>query len=1000
MAEIAAAIGISIAVSLASAALAAAITPAQKIDRGGLNDLLTPKSNYGATIPQAWGEIKLSGNLIWSSLKREEKNSKRKGKSLFSPGVKITSYKYFQSFAVEFAYCPHRPAESLQQLYLSGKLVYDATATDPEAIAASTEFASRHMRFYKGDADQQVDPLMLVVPPSQAYDYGLSHYPPDREAALTDLGLPPDLNHLPAYRKKCYLVLENLPLEDYGNQLPIVKANILFNSENTLETIVSDICAQTNVANFDTSLLSSIPVEGFFINSITEAKQVLRTLQQAYFFDIIKPDDTLRFVPYTAERAVIPIPLTDLASRQGGQARPKTFELPHPDPEDLPESVEITFLDKDSLQEQGNVIVRSQVVGSKRKASYDFPIVMTAEEAQKLADDILFQFYLKATKPSTLQLPRKYAYLEVGDRVEISFYSEPPTDSDLKSESQVGVNSTPYTLQITRIAMGANMLLKVETEIVEAANISAISSVPTAISNGGYNPPLTQTKTISSQGATRLEIMDINLLNDNDEDYGLYVSATGGADWRECSIYFSTDDVNYSLVDTLEGKGTIGTLASTLDGTSTQFEINLDSGSVESISDTDYDSGLNYLLVGNEILQFKDVTDNGDTKELSTLQRGLRGTETFITSHNVGERVVLLSGTEAVVKRIPISPSDIGRTRRVGSPDSREMSEQTRYFKAPSPGQTVDSAVTIPVVIEGLALYPYAPINPVATRDNVGNITISWDRRDRRAGDGEYNNLPLSEVNEKWEVEVIAGNNSVARTITANESSVPYQIGDQNADFGSTQSNIHVRIYQISAVVDRGYGLEANLNTTFVESTPIITEFYPASAKTGDVVTVFGSGLSSLNGVSINGIEQDNLAVTGDAEVSFVVADSTTTGRISIATPGGNGMSNNPLIIERSTAIPVINGAIAVTSNLTISEAHFGQLLLIDTTSGDVTITIDETLLTNPEQFTFAIQKMVAANEALIVGNGNNTIEAVTTISQQFQGLRFNYLGSSIWHGF
>ena len=39
--------------------------------------------------------------------------------------------------------------------------------------------------------------------------------------------------------------------------------------------------------------------------------------------------------------------------------------------------------------------------------------------------------------------------------------------------------------------------------------------------------------------------------------------------------------------------------------------------------------------------------------------------------------------------------------------------------------------------------------------DNVGNITISWKRRDRHAGNRvDYENFPLSETKEKWEVEI------------------------------------------------------------------------------------------------------------------------------------------------------------------------------------------------------------------------------------------------------
>lgn len=979
---VAVAVGVSIAVSAASAALVAELTPTQTIDRGGLSDLSVPKSNYGAAIPQCWGEVAVVGNLIWTTPKREKVITKTKGGGLFSPKIKTKKREYYITFVVEFAYCPHRPVEGIQQLDLNGQRRCDFTDPSPQAVEATTIFASSYLRFYNGDLNQSVDPLMKFLTPTQTFDYGLPHNKNDREALLNSLGLSGNLNHIPAYRKKCYLMFENIILGPFNNALPRVKANLLFNSNNTLETIVTDICNQSNITNFDASALGSIPVAGFINKDLTSAKQALQKLQQAYFFDILKVGNVLKFIPYDSLRPTIPIPSTNLASHQGGQGRPKTFEITKPDPDSLPESVEVTFIDSSSNQEPGMVVARSQIATSKRVESYTFPIVMTGEEAQKIADNLLFQFYLKAMKPSTLQLSRKYAYLEVGDRLEVEFYGE------------------PYILQITRIAWGANLLMKVDTEVVEAANVTNISAPPPAIIPNSYNPP---TPEIVTQGDTNLIVMDINLINDTDEDYEVYVSASGGTNWRECSLYMSSDDVSYYFVDTLEGVGTIGTLASNLDGSSTNAQVSLQSGELESISTVDYDSGANRLLVGNEILQFQNVTDNGNNKELSTLRRGIRGTETFINSHVLGERVVLLSGNGASIERTPGTQNDIG---------------QVRYFKALSPGQTLDQVNPIAITIEGNALKPYAPVNLAATVDSVGNITVTWDRRDRRAGDATvYNNLPLSEFEEKWEIEIIDDSGVAVRTQALSNNRFVYTSLEQTDDFASTQDSITVNIYQISASIGRGYEAHATLTPTFFQPDPALANIYPNPANLNDLITIEGTGLNQINAVFFSDLfpAAEDLTIVSDNKITFRF---TSNGFIGQTQPinfikNFPGLPNNPspdlineftsfkLTISSSGSGSGFTGFVVVTESRNLEDDDFGKILILDTTvnDADIELTLDETLLTDTENFNFSAIKL-GFYEGIFLNTANNQLIAKDNkLVDDRTGASWFLQEPNIWYG-
>ena len=974
--------GVSLAVGIGTSLAVNALTPAQKIQTGKLNDLSVPKSSYGAVIPQCWGTLKLAGNMLWSAPLTEVTRTRRQG-GKGGPRVENEETSYYGSFAVMFAYTPNRSAEALNRIWLNGKLVFDGTSTDPEVSAASAQFLANHVRFYTGASDQPVDPMLQNKTPIQSYDYGLPHDPTERAIALGSLGLPPDLNHIPAYRYICYIVFEDLPLRDYNSQLPVVKAEINFNSNNTLETIATDICNQSSIYNIDTTEIANIPVEGFYLDTVTTGSDALTTLQQAYFFDIIFSGDTLKFVPETTTRIVTSIPLTDLAAHSGGSNRPAPFELPKPDPESLPESVEVTFLDIEGDYETGNVIARSQVASSKKKETFNFPIAMTSDTAQAIADSLLHRLYLRAIQPQSLTLSRKYCNVEPGDWIEIDFYGE------------------PYQLQITKMQIGANVLIKLDAVVVEAANLTQISQPVTPIPTGGYNQPVTTSNFNLPQGATNLEIMDINLISDSDEDNGLYVAANGNsASWREASIYVSNDDVSYYFTGTTVTEGTIGNLSSSLDNSSTSFTVNLNSGQFESISNADFDNGINRILVGNEILQFQNAVLNSNSWELSNLRRGLRGTESFIDSHSIGDRVVLLTGNGATRERISGSVGDLG---------------QIRYFKAPSGGQSLDAATAIPVTIEGNALKPYSPVNIAATVDNIGNITITWDRRDRRAGDATtFDNLPLSEQEEKWEIEILDSSNSVVRIEITFINSFNYTALQQNTDFSGVLNSISVNVYQISATIGRGYRANATLTPSLFQPDPVITDIYPNPANINDLITIEGTGLNQIAAVFFRDFipEAQDLTILSDNEITFKFTHKPFRGQthpINFIT-GSNAFIDPSLIDVFTDTLLTISssgngsgftGFVIVTSSRSLEDDDFGKILILDTTvnDADIELTLDESILTNTENFNFSAIKL-GQHEGIFLDNGSNQLIATDNkLIEDRSGASWFLQLPNIWYG-
>jgi len=107
---------------------------------------------------------------------------------------------------------------------------------------------------------------------------------------------------------------------------------------------------------------------------------------------------------------------------------------------------------------------------------------------------------------------------------------------------------------------------------------------------------------------------------------------------------------------------------------------------------------------------------------------------------------------------------------------------------------------------ESINLTPLEPVHIRGKRDGSGDVEIVWTRRTR--GTGDYlgrQTAPLLEESEQYEVDVLDGSGSVVRTLSSTSQSVTYTASQQVNDFGSEQSAIDVRVYQISQLVGQGW---------------------------------------------------------------------------------------------------------------------------------------------------------------------------------------------------
>ena len=959
------ALAISTAVSLISAGLTYALSPTQKIEGARIQDLTNAKSSYGVALPWCWGKVRVGGNLIWTTYVEETKKKTKTGK-----GAKVESetFQYFGSFATMFAECPFRPLVDIPRLWMNKKLVYSKVG-GAETIAEGGKFAEQYLRFYYGLTGEVIDPLLQNVAPISNYNYGIPANPSERDAFLLSLGINPNQTILtPAYNHRPYMVAQRLPLEEFYNALPTVEAELHASDNCTVGQIIADIFGLFYPpGQIDTSLIETadFAVEGFFINSIAAAKEAVQNLQKAFFFDIIQSGDTFKFIPLNHPRTIINLLPEDLAAHQSGTEKPLDYEIVDADPTTLPSEVIVSYIDRDLNYDTNEQRSRTEIkqYENLNTLSLTFSIVMSASQAATIAERTLFLAWV---------LARTYKFI-----LPPAFLDLEPTDllANLFDDSGLPV-------KLTQTRIGANLILECEAvphdtsiwdfiRILESGNLTSgvasytvtipisgnaiavadssgnqyeegtdytvsngeVSILPTGnITEGtdliiSTNEPTAPSEedlgVIVSPGDTELLVLDIPLILDSDADYTLYLTGGGGDNWTGASIYVSTDNVTYTFAGNLETYGVFGTCQTVL-GATGGVTVEVNKPELESVTDNDLELGFNMALIGEEIVQFKTAQlSNTNTYVLSDLTRGLRGTENEIPNHQVGERFVLLTGENAVIEKIVGSAADLG---------------QVRYFKALSAGQALDQVNPVNSTILGLSQRPIAPVNIDATKDGMDNITITWQRRDRHAV-LNTENPPLSETTEEYKLDIInSSDDSVIRIETTYISSFTYTRAAQLSDFGSVQSTITVKIAQVSGTFGDGSFAEATLIPPLVEPAPTITSFTPASAQVGTTINLVGTALAQVSSIKINDIEQTNLAVTDNENISFGIAFGSTSGLIEVTTIGDTAISTNALIVEPEATAIAFPFAQNITLPFTITAADFGKELIVSNQTGTLSI--------------------------------------------------------------
>lgn len=733
------------------------------VEQGKLQDLRLQGASQGTPIPVVFGRAVIGGSLIWGApIKKVVKGSGGgKGKP------KVTTYTYFVDCAVMIC---EGPIARFRRIWADDTVIYD---NRPEEGAE--DFADwldpDDLELFLGTEVQTASPLIQA-------DKGVGD--------------------TPAYRGRAYFTVANFPMNKFGGRIPNFKAEVDTESSGVpdLETVVIDLVSRVGIdsGDVDLSSVSAISCRGLVVPNRTELRHVLSSLESAYMLDFVEVDGQISAIVRGGASSGT-LDADDLGASTNGPAERHTVALSRTQEVDLPQQVNVVYLsaaiDFQTMTQNG---IREWGSGDEPK-TLQMSVVLNEAEAKKVAVVTVHEAWIERTQGEIRTL-WKLLGIGPGDVWDV------PTP--------IGT----VTMKVVRQTLG--LFGHLEMSLVENDPDIYTQTVT------GATPPINPNN-IDHQNAGAFVLADTVALIDTDADQiGFYSEAGGGGTpWPgmtiECTdsskLRVLPSGTTQSTYATHPAVGAYGQAESVLsdfsggdwDRTNT-VDVSLEFGDAPTslAEDVVLTEGLNVIVIGQEILQFADVTDlGGGIYRLATLLRGRRGTDTFIDSHALYEAVFIPSEDTTQRVEAVLAERDVAHNYR-GVESGRVYADPGDY-------------PTFGLTIVGRSRMPLSPCRVEGAWDSplADDLTFSWIRRARKnASWADYADVPLDETSEDYEVDVYDDNTftTVVRTLSVTgATSVEYDEASIFADFGSYPTTHYVGVFQVSDVVGRGFERQATI---------------------------------------------------------------------------------------------------------------------------------------------------------------------------------------------
>lgn len=568
------------------------------------------------------------------------------------------------------------------------------------------------------------------------------------------------------------------------NTFNLTRFSVVVPQPAKVADIISDQSDQAGLlaAQWDVSTIAKT-VWGYTTNvNPASARSNIDPLLTYGAIGVVEEDGLIRYFNRASRTSSATIAWDELACQEDGQEAIDAFPLSRSQAAECPRSVTISYLNPDFDYQTSTETARRIVSESILDQQVEIAVAMSPSEAATIARRMLYELW-SARMTRSLKVSRKYAYLSAGDVVTVEY-----PKGTLSNWMLTKLTDTGALIEGECFPFDAELL---------------VQTVPG--SNGQQGQQLSPLPP-----STLLQLLDIPILRDADNDAGLYAAMEGytAASWRGAELFVGDDAATLESRGTVANPALIGYATGVLGAWSLNVvdeqnlvTVSIGDGVLNTISKDVLLSGSeNVAALGQpgrwEIIKFRQATDIGSGRfTLSGFIRGARGTEHNRANHAAGDVFVLLSLAGTLRPTLEAASID-----------------QPKLYRAVSAGRSFDSAATQTYANTAEGLHPFSPTNLTKTSSS-NDITLSWVRRTRLSENWLAGVVPLGEATEAYEVVIYADSTFavVKRVIPTTSRSAVYTSAQQVADFGTNQSTLYVRVYQISDVVGRGNPLQATI---------------------------------------------------------------------------------------------------------------------------------------------------------------------------------------------
>jgi len=670
----------------------------------------------------------------------------------------------------------------------------------------------------------------------------------------------------------------------------------------------------------DLTQLENDFVNGYRIAEAGSARGKLGPLQIAYLFDLIENGYKIKAVK-RGGNSIVNIPLSKLGARGAGESLGVLVRRDRETESQLPSRYSLTYVDY-NREYDTNTQYADYPSRASNEANKQLPIVLSATEAAQLADVLINLAWVERFSYE-FTVPQEFTFLKPSDVINV----------EVSAGAWV-------VLRVSSITYGADQRIAISARRAEPA-VYQSGAVGIAVTPPSENIPIIV--------AANTVMMDLPAVNDATTTYGFGVAMSGGQSWKGGALLRSIDSgQTYDAVQAFSANCTIGRAGNYLAAGDyfvidrvNELNISVIAGEFFSITEAQMLTGKHYCAYGAdgrwEIIQYATATViSGSNIKLSTFVRGLFGTEWAGDLHQANDMLVLLDDPD---------------TAFVGA-DAVALNSP-RKFKGVTTGQDAQDATELNFTYRGTNLKPLSPVS--VTGELVAEVwTISCTKRTRMASNQWSTGIaaPIGEVVLLFEFDIYDGS-VFKKTYQSNTEIFVYSPVNQFADFGYLPTTLTVKIYQISAVIGRGFGVEKTLigvGDIYGDSVVLLLHFIGAngstafvdSSKAGRAITAVGNAQISTAQSKFGGTScyfdgagdylqcagSSSFVFSGDFTVEswvYIAGNSTNASKSFTILSGATSGASFDFVVAGNgtitgTGLAMWDGAVSYSSNYAISQ--------------------------------------------------------------------------------